>query len=146
MGLGRPKARLTVTPTERARLQAWTRRRTTAQALALRARIVLACAEGRDNTDVAEALGVTYQTVGKWRQRFIDRRVEGLLDEPRPGGPRRIGDTAIERVIVKTLESKPRDASGSGAHSRSSRTGARRSSCRRIRCSSTRCATSWGST
>ena len=72
MGRGRPKAKLVVSPPERARLQEWTRRRSTAQALALRARIVLACAEGRDNTDVAEQLGVTHQTVGKWRQRFVE--------------------------------------------------------------------------
>jgi len=132
MGLGRPKARLTVTPTERARLQAWTRRRTTAQALALRARIVLACAEGRANTDVAEALGVTYQTVGKWRQRFIDRRVDGLLDEPRPGGPRRVGDAAVERVIVKTLESKPRDATQWSTRSMAQATGLSQSTISRI--------------
>ena len=110
MGRGRPKAKLVVSPPERARLQEWTRRRSTAQALALRARIVLACAEGRDNTDVAEQLGVTHQTVGKWRQRFVERRLDGLLDEPRPGGPRRISDAKIEDVIVRTLESRPRDA------------------------------------
>lgn len=93
---------------------------------------MLACAEGRDNTDVAEALGVTYQTVGKWRQRFIDRRVEGLLDEPRPGGPRRIGDTAIERVIVKTLESKPRDATQWSTRSMAQATGLSQSTISRI--------------
>jgi transposase len=132
MGLGRPKARLTLTPTERARLQAWTRRRTTAQALALRARIVLACAAGRDNTDVAEELRVTHQTVGKWRQRFLDRRLEGLLDEPRPGGPRRVNDAEVERVIVKTLESKPRDATHWSTRSMAKATGLSQSTISRI--------------
>lgn len=132
MGLGRPKARLAVTPTERARLQEWMRRRTTAQALALRARIVLACAEGRDNTDVAEELDVTHQTVGKWRQRFIDRRLEGLLDEPRPGGPRRVNDAEVERVIVRTLESKPRDATQWSTRSMAKATGLSQSTISRI--------------
>jgi transposase len=132
MGLGRPKARLTVSPTERARLQEWTRRRTTAQALALRARIVLACAEGRDNTDVAEELGVTPQMVGKWRQRFLDRRCPGLLDEPRPGAPRRVRDADVERVIVKTLESKPRDATHWSTRSMAQATGLSQSTISRI--------------
>jgi transposase len=132
MGLGRPKARLTVSPTERARLQEWTRRRTTAQALALRARIVLACAEGRDNTDVADELGVTQQMVGKWRQRFLDRRCHGLLDEPRPGAPRRVGDADVERVIVKTLESKPRDATHWSTRSMAQATGLSQSTISRI--------------
>lgn len=132
MGRGRPKARLTVSPTERARLQQWTRRRTTAQALALRARIVLACAEGRANVEVAEALGVTQQTVGKWRQRFLDRRCEGLLDEPRPGAPRRVGDADVERVIVKTLESTPRDATHWSTRSMAKATGLSQSTISRI--------------
>jgi len=132
MGLGRPKARLVVAPTERARLEEWTRRRTTAQALALRARIVLACAQGKDNVDVAEQLGVTHQTVGKWRRRFIERRLEGLLDEPRPGGPRRIRDADVERVIVKTLESKPRDATHWSTRSMAQATGLSQSTISRI--------------
>ncbi len=78
MGRGRPKARLIVSPSEREVLQRWARRPKTAQALALRARIILKSAEGRDNIDVAEELGVVQQTVGKWRQRFIDRRLDGL--------------------------------------------------------------------
>jgi transposase len=132
MGLGRPKERLVVAPGERERLQEWTRRRTTAQALALRARIILACAEGRDNTDVAEEVGVTHQTVGKWRRRFIDRRLDGLLDEPRPGGPRRISDAQIEQVIVKTLESKPRDATHWSTRSMAKTTGLSQSTISRI--------------
>jgi len=132
MGRGRPKAQLVVSPPERARLQEWTRRRSTAQALALRARIVLACAEGQDNIDVAEQLGVTHQTVGKWRQRFVERRLDGLLDEPRPGGPRRISDAKIEDVIVKTLESKPRDATHWSTRSMAKATGLSQTTISRI--------------
>jgi transposase len=110
MALGRPKARLIVSPSERQALQRLTRRRKTAQALALRARIVLACAAGRDNRDVAEELRVTRATVGKWRQRFVERRLDGLYDEPRPGAPRRVSDADVERVLTRTLESTPRGA------------------------------------
>ena len=110
MARGRPKARLTVAPGERERLEAWARRPKTAQALAVRSRIVLRCAEGKDNTDIADELGITRQMVGKWRQRFLDHRLDGLLNEPRPGAPRRIGDRDVERVLQKTLEEMPRDA------------------------------------
>jgi transposase len=110
MAGGRPKVELGLTEVERETLAGWMRRRTTAQALALRARIVLACAEGEDNTAVARKLRVTKQTVGKWRARFVARRLDGLLDEPRPGAPRTIADADVERVIVRTLEEKPRDA------------------------------------
>ena len=82
----------------------------TAQALALRARIVLRCAAGETHTAIAADLHVTKQTVGKWRHRFMATRVPGLLDEPRPGAPRTISDAAIERVLTTTLESTPRDA------------------------------------
>jgi transposase len=109
-GRGRPKARLVVAPSERETLERWTRRAKTSQALALRARIVLGCAKGDNNINVAQRLGVTMQTVGKWRARFITRRLDGLLDEPRPGTPRRLSDAKIEEVVVKTLESKPADA------------------------------------
>jgi transposase len=95
---------------ERARLESWARRRTSAQALALRARIVLLAAEGLKNTEIAERLGVDHATVRKWRTRFAERRLEGVLDEPRPGRPRTITDEQVEEVIVKTLESTPRDA------------------------------------
>ena len=95
---------------ERAELKALAGRRKTAQALALRARIVLACAEDSQNKEVAAKLGVVEMTVGKWRRRFVQDRVEGLRDEPRPGAPRTIDDARIEATIVKTLESLPRDA------------------------------------
>ena len=108
--MARPKSRLRLAPSERETLERWTRRRKTAQALAMRARIVLQCAKGWNNGEVAEEFGVTRQMVGRWRQRFIDKRIEGLLDEPRPGAPRRITDADVERVVVKTLESTPRGA------------------------------------
>ncbi len=110
MGRGRPKARLIVSPSEREVLERWARRPKTAQALALRARIILKCAEGHDNIDVADELGVVQQTVGKWRKRFVERRLDGLLDEPRPGAPRRIRDEQIEAVLTRTLETQPRGA------------------------------------
>jgi transposase len=95
---------------ERARLEAWARRRTTAQALALRARIVLAAAEGLSNSEIAERLGVSRPTVTKWRNRFGESRLEGLLDEPRPGRPRTVTDEQVEAIVIATLESKPKDA------------------------------------
>jgi transposase len=107
---GTPLAELVVSDDEREILERWARRPTTAQALALRCRIVLACAEGLSNVEVADRLGVSRMTVGKWRSRFVSDRLDGLHDEPRPGGPRSIGDDDVERVIVKTLEETPRDA------------------------------------
>lgn len=104
---GRPKAELVLSDVERQTLVSWSRRAKTAQALALRARIVLACADGADNTEVAQQLGIWPQTVGKWRARFVADRLEGLADEPRPGAPRKIGDEQVEAVIVKTLEEAP---------------------------------------
>jgi transposase len=96
--------------TEREQLEALTLRRKTAQALALRARIVLACAAGADNKVVAARQRVTPQTVSKWRARFVEQRLDGLLDAPRPGAPRSIDDTRIDAVIAKTLESVPAGA------------------------------------
>jgi len=104
---GRPKAPLTLTDDERQTLQRWARRARTAQALALRAKIVLACAEGATNKAVAEQLRVWPQTVTKWRGRFVRQRLEGLSDEPRPGRPRAITDEQVEQVITKTLEEPP---------------------------------------
>jgi transposase len=107
---GRPIVRVTVSPSERTTLEQWARRRTTAQGLAQRAQIVLACAAGQSNSDVAAAMRITRQTVGRWRQRFVAKRLDGLLDEPRPGAPRRITDAQVERVIIDTLEKLPADA------------------------------------
>ena len=95
---------------ERATLHEWTRRRRTAQAMALRARIVLAASTGATNTAIAERLGVVIPTVGKWRRRFLRQRIAGLLDEPRVGAPRRISDAEVETAIRTTLESRPKDA------------------------------------
>jgi transposase len=106
---GRPKAELVLSGEERETLARWARRPKTAQALALRARIVLACAAGKDNKTVAAELGVADATVGRWRRRFIERRLDGLVDEPRPGQPRKISDAQVEEVIVKTLETAPPD-------------------------------------
>lgn len=101
---------LVLTEAERAELTGLASRRSTAQAQALRARIVLACATGRQNKAVAARLGLDRQTVGKWRQRFLEQRVDGLWDEPRSGAPRTIDDARIEAVIVRTLETLPADA------------------------------------
>jgi len=95
---------------ERAQLESWARRHTSAQALAQRSRVVLLAAEGLKNTEIARRLGVHRSMVMRWRSRFSEHRLDGLLDEPRPGKPRTITDEQVEEVIVKTLESTPRDA------------------------------------
>ena len=107
---GRPTVRVTISPSERTTLEQWARRRTTAQGLAQRAQIVLACAAGRSNSEIATALRITRQTAGRWRQRFVQKRLDGLVDEPRPGTPRRLSDAQVEQVITDTLERTPRDA------------------------------------
>ncbi len=107
---GRPKAELVLTETERDTLQRWARRPKSPQSLAQRSRIVLACAEGMTNQAVAANQAVNQATVSKWRRRFVERRLDGLVDEPRPGAPRTITDDDVERVVVKTLEDKPADA------------------------------------
>lgn len=107
---GRPKEHLVLSDAEREQLVALTLRRKTAQALALRARIVLACADGADNKVVAVRQRVTPQTVSKWRTRFVEHRLDGLLDAPRTGAPRTIDDARVDAVIAKTLESVPKAA------------------------------------
>src|SRR3954453_18068786 len=107
---GRPKPPLTLSDDERQKLQSWASRPTSTQRLASRAKIVLACAEGLDNKAVAARLHVNIVTVGKWRRRFLDDRLEGLTDEPRPGAPRTITDARVEEVVTRTLEEKPRAA------------------------------------
>ena len=107
---GRPVAELVLTDQERETLQRWARRAKSSQALAQRCRIVLGCAAGKSNKEVAADVGVWPQTVGVWRRRFVESRLDGLADEPRPGAPRMITDEAIEEVIVATLERQPGDA------------------------------------
>jgi transposase len=105
--IGRPKAELTVTQDERVELERLTKRIRTNRDLAFRARIILACSKEPSNSVVARRLRCTNQTVGKWRNRFIKHRLDGLYDEPRVGGPRKITDEQVEEIIVKTLETKP---------------------------------------
>jgi transposase len=102
--------KIILTDEERAALQTWTARRKTGQALAMRARIVLAAAGRLTNREIAEREGVSAPTVTKWRNRFAERRLAGLLDEPRPGRPRTITDDQVEAVITRTLEGPPKDA------------------------------------
>src|SRR5215510_507474 len=107
MAIGRPTKPLNVTPEEKEKLSMLARRPKTSQAMAIRARIVLGCSEGLSNRDVAKRLRITGATVCKWRERFRVNRLEGLLDEPRPGAPRSITDKRVEAVVTKTLESMP---------------------------------------
>src|SRR3954468_15962295 len=108
MRTGRPKQPLVLSVEERERLESLAHRARSQPALARRARVVLACAEGLDNKTVAQKLRCSLGMVGKWRSRFLKSRLEGLYDEPRPGAPRKIGDDKIEAVVVQTLESTPR--------------------------------------
>ena len=103
-------AAIVLTDAERAELEGWARRRTSAAGLALRSRIVLAAADGESNTDMARRLGLSRTTVKRWRNRFVEHRCDGLLDEPRPGRPRTVGDAQIEALITATLETTPADA------------------------------------
>ena len=102
MRRGRKLEPIVLTSEENNRLLEWTRRQKTSQALALRARIVLACQQDRSNRDIGREVRATAQTVGKWRSRFQRLRLDGLLDEPRPGVPRTISDEQVERVVAKT--------------------------------------------
>ncbi len=129
---GFPAATIELSPAEVDELQRWLRRPKTGQALALRARIVLACAEGRTNSAVASSLGVSMPTVGKWRRRFSEMRLDGLLDEPRPGAPRKISDTDVERVLALTLETKPRAATHWSTRSMAETSGMSQSAVSRI--------------
>lgn len=110
MPRGRRKTEVHLTESQREELLRWTRRPTTAQALALRARIILACEQGGHDGEVGKRAGAGRVTVGKWRRRYLALGIDGLLDEPRPGAPRTISDEQVERVIAATLESKPAGA------------------------------------
>jgi transposase len=117
---------------ERAQLESWTRRPTSAQALALRSRIVLLAADGLKNTEIAAELGIHRNVAGKWRSRFLEHRLDGLTDEPRPGRPRTISDEQVEEVIIKTLESTPRDATHWSTRSLAREVGLTQSAVQRI--------------
>jgi len=132
MRKGRPTPPLTLTDEERTTLVQWTRRFKTAQALARRARIVLGCADGKTNTVVARELRVSNFTVGKWRRRFLEGRLDGLLDEPRPGAPRTVSDADVERVLTLTLETTPRDATHWSTRSMATQSGLSRNTVHRI--------------
>lgn len=105
---GRPTVKLELTEDERESLAGYARRKRSNRNLAFRAQIVLHCASGMTNLEVAKKLRANKDTVGKWRRRFVDRRLAGLLDEPRVGAPRKISDEQIERIVVKTLETTPK--------------------------------------
>jgi transposase len=117
---------------EREQLESWSRRPSSAQALALRSRIVLTAAEGLTNTEVAARLGIKRATAAKWRTRFAEDRLDGLTDEPRPGQPRTITDAQVEEVIIKTLESTPRDATHWSTRSMAREVGLTQSAVHRI--------------
>jgi transposase len=129
---GRPTVRIELSDEERATLKRWARRHSSGQALALRCRVVLGCAEGRSSKDVAAELGVHPVTVSKWRHRFAQDRLEGLTDAPRPGAPRKIGDDVVEAVIVDTLESAPPDATHWSTRSLAKKHGISRETTREI--------------
>ena len=158
-------AEVVLTDEEREVLQRWARRPKSAQALALRCRIVLAAADGVSSKEIAAQLGCNKSTVGRWRGRFARTGLDGLHDEPRPGRPRQVRDAEVERVIVKTLEEQPRDATHWSTRSMATASGLSQTAVSRIwrafglrphqtesfklspdRCSSTRCATSSAST
>jgi transposase len=121
-----------VSEQERAQLESWARRRSSAQALAQRSRVVLLASQGLNNTEIAARLGVHRAMVRKWRSRFAELRLDGLIDEPRPGKPRTISDEQVEQVVVKTLESTPKDATHWSTRSMAAEVGLTQSAVHRI--------------
>src|SRR5215469_18908579 len=110
MPIGRPVSSIILTDAERLKLEELSRRRKTSQAMALRANIILACGRGMTNGQTAKQLKISMPTVGKWRSRFATDRLAGLADAPRPGQPRKITDAQVEKVVTRTLETLPKDA------------------------------------
>ena len=129
---GRPKPVLSLTEEEAGQLARWTRRRKSSQALSLRSRIVLACAQGASNGAVAEQLGISSATVGKWRSRFLEHRLDGLVDDPRPGRPATVTAEQVEDVVVNTLEQIPKNATHWSRAKMAERTGLSKSTIGRI--------------
>jgi len=129
---GRPKALLELTSEESKQLERWAVRRTSAQGLALRSRIVLACATGATNKEVAAGLGVSMPTVGKWRSRFVESRLDGLADEPRSGRKPTITAEQVEDVVVATLEATPEHATHWSRKKMAERSGLSKSTIGRI--------------
>ena len=129
---GRPTAGIELSDDECVTLRRYTRRRTASQKLVQRAHIILLCAKGLSNRQIAGEVGVSEHTVGKWRRRFAEKRLDGLLDTPRPGAPRSIDDDMIEKVIVKTLETKPKGATHWSTRQMSKQVGISRESVGRI--------------
>lgn len=129
---GRPKAELILSDEERDLLTRWARRAMSSQALALRSRIVLGCGDGLSNKTVAEQVGCTTSTVGKWRARFVANRLDGLVDEPRPGRPPTITADQVEQVVVATLESTPKNATHWSRSKMAERSGLSKSTIGRI--------------
>ena len=132
MAMGRPLTPLSVTAEDHTQLVAWSKRPKTAQALAMRSRIVLLASEGLNNATIAERLSVRAHTVGKWRKRYVDQGLDGLVDEPRPGTSRKLRDQDVERVLALTLESTPTDATHWSTRSLAKRAGLSRASIHRI--------------
>jgi len=129
---GRPKTGLTLTEDEREQLVRWSRRASSSQALALRSRIVLSCAEGTDSKGVAAQLNCAEATVGKWRRRFVAERLDALVDEPRPGRPPSISVEQVEQVVVATLEETPKNATHWSRASMAKRSGLSKTTIGRI--------------
>jgi transposase len=127
-----PVVSIELSEAEREQLESWSRRWTTAQALAQRSRIVLLASEGLRTGEVAKRLGVHRNTVAKWRRRFEAERLDGLVDEPRPGQPRTITDATVDEVITKTLEAAPRDATQWSTRSLAAEVGLTQSAVHRI--------------
>jgi len=129
---GRPKTELTLTEDERVQLVGWSRRAKSSQALALRSRVVLACADGADHKGIAAQLNCVEATVGKWRRRFVAERLDGLVEQPRPGRPPSISVDQVEAIVIATLEETPRNATHWSRASMAKRSGVSRTTIGRI--------------
>lgn len=125
-------AELSLSDNEREQLKRWVRRPKSAQDLALRSRIVLECATGASNSEVSRRLGISLPTVGKWHSRFIGNRLDGVVDEPRPGRPATVSIGQVEQVIIDTLESTSANATHWSRASMAEKSGLSKSTTGRI--------------